>query len=65
MLEKERSRGPEARVAQCLAALFNPQLSPGTERTLQISQEEIGLSGLLRQRVNHAYRCSKNAPGCG
>jgi len=57
MLENERSRGPNARVAQCLAALFNPQLSPGTERTLRISQEEIGhLSGLSRQRVNHALQ---------
>src|SRR5438105_856074 len=55
MLENERSRGPDSRVAQCLASLFNPQLSPGTERTLHISQEEIGhLSGLSRQRVNHA-----------
>ena len=57
MLENERSRGPDARVAHCLAALFNPQLSPGTERTLRISQEEIGhLSGLSRQRVNHALQ---------
>jgi CRP/FNR family transcriptional regulator, cyclic AMP receptor protein len=57
MLENERSRGPDARVAQCLASLFNPQLSPGTERTLHISQEEIGhLSGLSRQRVNHALQ---------
>jgi CRP/FNR family cyclic AMP-dependent transcriptional regulator len=57
MLENDRSRGPDARVAQCLAALFNPQLSPGTDRTLRISQEEIGhLSGLSRQRVNHALQ---------
>jgi CRP/FNR family cyclic AMP-dependent transcriptional regulator len=57
MLENERSRGPDSRVAQCLASLFNPQLSPGTERTLHISQEEIGhLSGLSRQRVNHALQ---------
>lgn len=52
-----RIRSPDARVAQCLAALFNPQLSPGTDRTLPISQEEIGhLSGLSRQRVNHALQ---------
>ncbi len=57
MLENERSRGPDSRVAQCLASLFNPQLSPGTERTLHLSQEEIGhLSGLSRQRVNHALQ---------
>lgn len=55
MLENERSSGPDARVAHCLASLFNAQLSPGTERTLHISQEEIGhLCGLSRQRVNHA-----------
>jgi CRP/FNR family transcriptional regulator, cyclic AMP receptor protein len=55
LVENDRSRSPDARVAQGLAALFNPQLSPGTERSLQISQEEIGhLSGLSRQRVNHA-----------
>lgn len=57
MLENERSHGPDARVAHCLASLFNPQLSPGTERTLRISQEELGhLSGLSRQRVNHALK---------
>lgn len=57
MLENERSHGPDARVAHCLASLFNPQLSPGTERTLQLSQEELGhLSGLSRQRVNHALK---------
>lgn len=57
MLENDRSRGPDARVAQCLASLFNPQLSPGTHRTLHISQEEIGhLSALSRQRVNHALQ---------
>jgi CRP-like cAMP-binding protein len=57
MIEYDRIRGPDARVAQCLASLFNPQLSPGTDRTLHISQEEIGhLSGLSRQRVNHALQ---------
>jgi len=55
MVEVDRSLGPEARVARCLTSLFNPQLSPGTDRSLQISQEEIGhLSNLSRQRVNHA-----------
>lgn len=55
LLEYDRIRSPDARVAQCLASLFNSQLYPSTQRTLQISQEEIGhLSGLSRQRVNHA-----------
>ena len=57
MLENERNHGPDARVAYCLASLFNSQLSPGTERTLHLSQAEIGhLSGLSRQRVNHALQ---------
>jgi CRP-like cAMP-binding protein len=55
LLDSDRLLNPEARVAQCLASLFNPQLYPGTDSQLQISQEEIGhLSGLSRQRVNHA-----------
>ena len=54
-LDSDRMRDPEARVAHSLASLFNAQLYPGTENYLQISQEEIGhLSGLSRQRVNHA-----------
>jgi CRP/FNR family cyclic AMP-dependent transcriptional regulator len=55
LVDSDRLRVPEARVAQCLASLFNPQLYPGTDSHLQISQEEIGhLSGLSRQRVNYA-----------
>jgi CRP-like cAMP-binding protein len=57
LLDSDRMRDPEARVAQCLASLFNEQLYPATERHLHISQEEIGhLSGLSRQRVNHALQ---------
>jgi CRP-like cAMP-binding protein len=55
LVDSDRLLHPEARVAHCLASLFNPQLYPGTDSYLQISQEEIGhLSGLSRQRVNHA-----------
>lgn len=62
LIDNDRLRDPEARVAQCLASLFNPQLYPGTENYLQISQEEIGhLSGLSRQRVNHALRVLQEA----
>jgi CRP-like cAMP-binding protein len=52
------THGLKRRQAAGLArSLINPQLSPGTERTLHISQEEIGhLSGLSRQRVNHALQ---------
>jgi CRP-like cAMP-binding protein len=57
LVDSDRMRDPEARVAHCLASLFNAQLYPGTENYLQISQEEIGhLSGLSRQRVNHALQ---------
>jgi CRP/FNR family transcriptional regulator, cyclic AMP receptor protein len=46
-----------ARVAFCLAELFNPQLFSVTELTLGLSQEEIGrLSGLSRQNTNRALR---------
>jgi CRP-like cAMP-binding protein len=57
LVDSDRMRNPEARVAHCLASLFNAQLYPRTENYLQISQEEIGhLSGLSRQRVNHALQ---------
>ncbi|OGA22706.1 MAG: Crp/Fnr family transcriptional regulator [Betaproteobacteria bacterium RIFCSPLOWO2_02_FULL_67_26] len=62
LVDNDRLREPEARVAQCLASLFNPLLYPGTDSYLQISQEEIGhLSGLSRQRVNHALRVLQEA----
>jgi CRP-like cAMP-binding protein len=62
MLEYDRLRGPDERVAQCVASLFDPQLYPETQRTLLISQEEIGhLSGLSRQRVNHSLHVLQEA----
>lgn len=57
MVEHDRLLGPDARVASCLASLFNPVLYPGIGPTLQISQEEVGyLAGLSRQRVNQALK---------
>jgi CRP-like cAMP-binding protein len=57
MLETQRLENPDARVARCLAALFNPILYPGIERKLEVSQEEIGfLVGISRQRVNQALQ---------
>jgi len=57
LAENRRLREASARVAFCLSELFNPQLYPTTERTLKISQEEIGrLSGLSRQNTNRALR---------
>jgi len=56
-VEHDRLLSVEARVARCLAAMFNPHLYPGTVAQLQISQEEIGyLSDLSRQRVNQALK---------
>lgn len=57
LVEYDRMLEPDARVARCLAALFNPHLYPGTGRRLQISQEEIGhLSATSRQRCNQALQ---------
>jgi CRP/FNR family cyclic AMP-dependent transcriptional regulator len=57
MLEYERLLDPGARVARCLAWLFNPFLYPGVGQKLQVSQEEIGYrSGISRQRVSQALQ---------
>jgi CRP-like cAMP-binding protein len=57
MVEHDRLLGPDARLARCLAAMFNPHLYPGIGPTLAISQEEIGqLAGLSRQRANLALK---------
>ena len=62
MMENERLLDPDARVARCLAGLFNPALYPGTNRLLQISQEELGyLAGVSRQRANQALRTLEDA----
>lgn len=54
---RDRLLEPNARVALSLASLFNPILSPGTERTLVISQDEVAeLAGLSRQRTNEALK---------
>jgi len=56
-IQNHRLLDADARVAQSLAQLFNPQLYPSTDLTLAISQEELGyLTGLSRQRVNQALQ---------
>jgi CRP/FNR family cyclic AMP-dependent transcriptional regulator len=61
-VEFDRLLGPEARVARCLAQLFNPLLYPGLGRRLEISQGELGyLTGLSRQRVNQALQALDRA----
>ena len=55
LVEFDRLLGPEARVARCLASLFDPALYPRTGSFLQLSQEEIGLlAAVSRQRANAA-----------
>lgn len=57
MIENERLLETDARIARCLAGLFNPILGPGAQRQVEISQEELGyLAGISRQRVNQALR---------
>ena len=62
MMENERMLDTDARIARCLAAFFNPVLYPGTNRLLQISQEELGyLAGVSRQRANQALKALEDA----
>jgi CRP-like cAMP-binding protein len=57
LLESERLLDTDARVARCLATLFNPVLYPGLGRQVAVSQEEIGyLTGVSRQRVNRSLK---------
>jgi CRP/FNR family cyclic AMP-dependent transcriptional regulator len=55
--EYDRLLDPDARVARCLAELFNPLLYPGMGMRLAITQEEVGyLARVSRQRANQALR---------
>jgi CRP/FNR family transcriptional regulator, cyclic AMP receptor protein len=57
MVEHDRLLGPEARLAHCLASMFNPVLYPGVRPSVPLSQEEIAqLAGLSRQRANQALQ---------
>lgn len=57
LLESERLLDTDARVARCLATMFNPVLYPGESRQISVSQEEIGyLTGVSRQRVNRSLK---------
>ncbi|WP_323012172.1 Crp/Fnr family transcriptional regulator [Castellaniella sp.] len=60
--EHDRLLDPEARVARCLAELFNPLLYPCKSPRLEITQEEIGyLARISRQRTNQALRALEAA----
>ena len=55
LVEYDRLLGPDARVARCLASLFDPDLYPRAGNFVQLSQEEIGLlCAVSRQRANEA-----------
>src|SRR3546814_916423 len=55
--EHDRLLAPDARVARCLAELFNPLLYPGKGMRLDITQEEVGyLARISRQRTHPALR---------
>lgn len=57
LIQNSRLLDVDARVAQSLAQMFNPDLYPETGRALDISQEEIGmLAGASRQRINQALQ---------
>ncbi|MFN9212459.1 MAG: Crp/Fnr family transcriptional regulator [Betaproteobacteria bacterium] len=62
MLESQRLHDPDARVARCVAGLFNPVLYPGMDARIEVSQEELGhLAGISRQRVNQALQTLEQA----
>ena len=62
MLEAQRLHDPDARVARCVAGLFNPVLYPGMDARIEVAQEELGyLAGISRQRVNQALQTLQQA----
>lgn len=55
LVEYDRLLRPDARVARCLASLFDPNLYPRAGDFVHLNQEEIGLlSAVSRQRTNEA-----------
>jgi CRP/FNR family cyclic AMP-dependent transcriptional regulator len=62
LVEYDRLLGPEARVARCIATLFDPRLYPRATPFVQMSQEEIGLlSAISRQRAHEALHALQRA----
>ena len=61
-LEYEYLLEPEAKLARCIADLFNPILYPGSGPRLEISQAEIALLvGTSRQRANQSLQVLEKA----
>jgi CRP-like cAMP-binding protein len=62
LAEFDRLLGPDARVARCLASLFDPDLYPHTESLIELTQDEVALlSAVSRQRANRALHELKAA----
>ena len=57
LLEHGRTLDTTARLARCIASLFNPILYPDLTRYLEITQEELGaISGISRQNANRSLK---------
>ena len=57
LLQHDRMLDATARLARCIASLFNPILYPDVTRHLEITQEELGaLSGISRQNANQCLK---------
>ncbi|MES2972220.1 MAG: Crp/Fnr family transcriptional regulator [Pseudomonadota bacterium] len=62
LVEYDRMFGPDARVAHCLAGLFDTELNPRAGNFVKLSQEEIGLlAAISRQRANEALHALERA----
>ena len=62
LVEFDRLLGPDARVARCLASLFDPDLYPQAGNVVALRQDEIGLlSAVSRQRSNVALHALERA----
>jgi CRP-like cAMP-binding protein len=57
LLENDRLLGADARVARCLASLYNPDLYPAPGPYLDLLQNEVALlAGISRQTANRALQ---------
>ena len=57
LLEYGRMLDATARLARCIASMFNPILYPDLTRYLEITQEELGaISGISRQNANRSLK---------
>lgn len=62
LAEFDRLLGPDARVARCLASLFDADLYPRASHHVRLSQEEIGLlAAVSRQRANESLHALERA----